>query len=320
MVSSAPRPHTGSRPQVARQAARHSCAPAKAYRLLRAALNTAVDDGLHDVNPCRVKGGGVERSPERPCRPVTRCGRSPTRSTSVIGRWCSWRRSSDSDGASCSGSPSDVDLATRTVHVLRQIIEVDGRLEEGPPKSDAGVRAVAVPPVVAVELATHLERFVGPSPDAPVFVGAKGATPRRANFSPIWSRARSAVGRPDLHLHDLRHYANLMAASAGASTKELMSRLGHATPAAALRYQHATIERDQVIAARMEDLIGGRPQSATAPLRVLRGKLTCVTTVSRPPARDASFDLVIALSRIFVGAGDGNRTRIASLEGWNSDH
>jgi hypothetical protein len=85
-----------------------------------------------------------------------------------------------------------------------------------------------MPPVVAVELATHLERFVGPSPDASVFVGAKGATPRRANFSPIWSSARAAVGREDLHLHDLGHFANLMAASAGASTKELMSRLGHA--------------------------------------------------------------------------------------------
>ena len=39
---------------------------AKAYRLLRAILNTAVDDGLIRRNPCRMKGAGSENSPERP--------------------------------------------------------------------------------------------------------------------------------------------------------------------------------------------------------------------------------------------------------------
>ena len=39
---------------------------AKAYRLLRAILSTAVDDGLIRRNPCRIKGAGIEHSPERP--------------------------------------------------------------------------------------------------------------------------------------------------------------------------------------------------------------------------------------------------------------
>ncbi len=38
---------------------------AKAYRLLRAILNTAVDDGLIKRNPCRIKGAGQHRTPER---------------------------------------------------------------------------------------------------------------------------------------------------------------------------------------------------------------------------------------------------------------
>ena len=112
------------------------------------------------------------------------------------------------------------------------------------------------------------------TPEARVFVGAKGATPRRANFATVWSRARQAVGRPDLHLHDLRHYANLTAASAGASTRELMSRLGHASAAAAPRYQHATAERDQLIAERMEELISGSrvtPRVTAAPLDLIGG-------------------------------------------------
>jgi hypothetical protein len=39
---------------------------AKAYRLTRTIFATAVDDGRVAVNPCRVRGGGVERSDERP--------------------------------------------------------------------------------------------------------------------------------------------------------------------------------------------------------------------------------------------------------------
>jgi hypothetical protein len=39
---------------------------AKAYRLLRAVMNTAVDDEVIARNPCRIKGGGVEPTPERP--------------------------------------------------------------------------------------------------------------------------------------------------------------------------------------------------------------------------------------------------------------
>ena len=132
---------------------------------------------------------------------------------------------------------------------------------------------------------------------------------------------RSCRGRADdLHLHDIRHYANLIAASAGASTKELMSRLGHASPAAPLRYQHATVERgpghrgSHGGAHRRASTVG-RGSAARAPR-----KLTCVTvgvTASRPEGPRHS---AIALNRDMSRAGDGNRTRIASLEGWNSDH
>jgi integrase len=39
---------------------------AKAYRLLKAIMATAVDDGLIRRNPCRIKGASVKKSPERP--------------------------------------------------------------------------------------------------------------------------------------------------------------------------------------------------------------------------------------------------------------
>ena len=49
-----------------------------------------------------------------------------------------------------------------------------------------------------------------------------------------------------------------------------MVRLGHASPAAALRYQHATTDRDRAIADRMDEMITGR-LSKPVTLRVLKG-------------------------------------------------
>jgi integrase len=48
--------------------------------------------------------------------------------------------------------------------------------------------------------------------------------------------------------HDLRHSGNTLAAASGASTRELMTRMGHSSMRAALLYQHATRERDREIA------------------------------------------------------------------------
>jgi integrase len=48
--------------------------------------------------------------------------------------------------------------------------------------------------------------------------------------------------------HDLRHTGNTLAAATGASTRELMHRMGHASVRAALIYQHATQDRDREIA------------------------------------------------------------------------
>jgi len=70
----------------------------------------------------------------------------------------------------------------------------------------------------------------------------------------VWQRARRTIGRTDLHYHDLRHTGLTWAAASGASIAELMRRGGHANPAAALRYQHATEDRDRAIAEALAEL------------------------------------------------------------------
>src|SRR6266540_1612095 len=64
----------------------------KVYRLLRAILNTTVEDELISKNPCTIKGAGSERSPERPIATVEQVDQLAARSIHVSGRSCTWPR------------------------------------------------------------------------------------------------------------------------------------------------------------------------------------------------------------------------------------
>lgn len=98
-----------------------------------------------------------------------------------------------------------------------------------------------------------------------MFLGVKGGPLREHVWQKQWDIARRSVGLDDLHFHDLRHVANTMAAATGASLRELMYRMGHASPAAALLYQHATQERDGAIAKALGDLIVASPEAQRMP-------------------------------------------------------
>ena len=68
----------------------------------------------------------------------------------------------------------------------------------------------------------------------------------------------SCPERPDLHFHDLRHTGATLAAATGATLADLMARIGHSTPAMALRYQYAVEGRDQQIAAALSGFAQGK--------------------------------------------------------------
>lgn len=232
---------------------------AKAYRLLRSILNTAVEDEVIARNPCRIKGGGVETTPERPiatlAEVVTLAEAIEPRYRvlvllSVFGslRW----------GELMGLQREDVDLDAGLVRVERSVAEVGSRLVTKAPKSAAGARVVAVPRWLVPELSRHLLTYSEVGSEGRVFVGSRGATPYRRNFARTWSRAKSLAGvQSDLHFHDLRHTGNHFAAASGASTRELMGRMGHASMRAALIYQHRTRERDRAIADSLDALIRG---------------------------------------------------------------
>lgn len=234
---------------------------AKAYRLLRAILATAVDDELIPRNPCLVEGAGIERSPEHPVATVEQVYRLadvvPPRFRALVLlaaftglRW--------GELAALARGHLDLDADPATVRVERTLVEPDhGPAHFGPPKTAAGRRTVAIPAAVVPELRRHLDTYAAPGRDGLVFCGAKGAMLSRRNFHTQirWKDATRRAGLAGLHFHDLRHIANTLAAATGASTRELMARMGHASTRAALLYQHATGDRDAIIARAVDELL-----------------------------------------------------------------
>lgn len=140
------------------------------------------------------------------------------------------------------------------MRVERSVRQIGGRSVVGPPKSDAGNRTVALPQSVGQALREHMDMFVRADDEALVFGTNSGNFLARSNFSATFGRAVRALSLEPVRAHELRHTGATLAARTGASTAELMRRLGHSSPAAALVYQHASTQRDHEIADALDGL------------------------------------------------------------------
>ena len=235
---------------------RLSSTAAKSYRLLSTIMRTAVDDGLLLASPCRISGAGTECAAERPLATVAEVNAlveaMPERLQLVVllATWCQLRR-----GEILGLRRSDVDLLQGTLRIDQsRTISRSGSSIVKSPKTAAARRSLTVPSHVIPAMERHLERFTEPQKNAYVFTTTTGSPLPVGVLQRAWSKSRSSVDRSDLHLHDLRHTGLTLAAATGATTAELMRRAGHATAEAALRYQHATLDRDQVLADALTEL------------------------------------------------------------------
>jgi integrase len=156
----------------------------------------------------------------------------------------------------------DIDLAEGVVHVRRGAVRLKGEFVVGDPKSAAGKRSVALPPHLLPAVEKHLADCVPNKPDALLFPSAGGTHLQPSTLYRHFYRARAAAGREDLRWHDLRHTGAVFAAQAGGTLAELMQRLGHSTPAAALRYQHAAEGRDKLLATKLSQIAAGTQTDA----------------------------------------------------------
>lgn len=227
----------------------HPSTAAGAYRLLATICNSAVHEKKLPRSPCEIKGASTEDSPKRPTATVAElqaaidAAPERFRCALLLAAWGQLRR-----GEVLGLQRRDINLKTGSVTVQRGwTLTSAGKTVLDEPKTKAGKRTVHLPAQAREAVEAHLDRFVGPEPTAWLFArGAMPVYPR--TFLRAWVKARQAVGRPDLHLHDLRHSGLTWVAQSGATVAELMRRARHASPVAAMRYQHAADERDRALA------------------------------------------------------------------------
>jgi len=239
---------------------------AHAYSLLRTVLASAINDDLIDANPCRIAGAGrtnrVHKVKPASVEEITALAAAmPERLELMVllASWCALRF-----GETIELRRGDIDLSAEVIRIKRGAVRVkqDGdseteskyRFVVGDPKSEASIRDVAIPPHLVAAVTDHLAKHVGKQANSLLFPNAQGGHLQPATLARHWHKARHSIGRDDLRWHDLRHSGAVLAAATGASLAELMARLGHSTPQAAMRYQHAAQGRDREIAALLSKL------------------------------------------------------------------
>jgi len=265
--------------------------------LLRAVLGLGVERRLITFNPAarsrRKRKGRDTRAKARDTVLLTAAevallakAMPPQRSFAVlISAWCGLRQGElfalrKSDLTIVRDDQNKITAAT--VFVRRSVVrskQLDGTVlaHEDDPKSDAGIRRVAVPPHILADLDHHLTRYAQHGDAGLMFPNSRGGylhpstlygeqpgtlrpDSRRTNTSKGsgFYRARATIGQPLLKWHALRHHAVTRAVYAGATQPELLERYGHSSIASSAIYQHADQGRDTEIAALMSRLAESR--------------------------------------------------------------
>ncbi len=161
----------------------------------------------------------------------------------------------------------DVDLDEATIFVHRKIVVLArGRNIEGPPKTDAGIRHLALMPETVDLLRRHRARQKEEAvaheaePDwnatGLVFPSTRGTPLSRRNISRAWAVVRDRAGLPRYGLHALRHTHATLEAQAGVGMREIAATLGREDPGFTSRtYVHVLEEMKRNAATKLHNLI-----------------------------------------------------------------
>lgn len=245
-------------------------ARAHAYSLVRTICETAVTMDVIEKNPCRIEGAGsakraVKIQPASLGELATVAAEMPARLRLMVllAAWCAMRfgelaelRRGDITLREATDIGTGAPVYSGVIRIRRGMTRADGQKVVGTPKSESGKRDVAIPPHLVPMVREHLAAHTDSGANALLFSAANDSTEHLVPSSlyRAFYPARERAGRPDLRFHDLRHTGAVLAAQTGATLAELMARLGHSTPQAAMRYQHAAADRDSAIAAALSKL------------------------------------------------------------------
>ncbi|WP_235732416.1 tyrosine-type recombinase/integrase [Mycobacterium tuberculosis] len=229
-----------------------------AYNVLRAVMNTAVEDKMLSENPCRIEQKApserdVEALTPEELEIVAAEVHEHYRVAVYILAWTSLRF-----GELIELRRKDImdDGNTMLFRVRRGAARVGQKIVVGDTKTVRSKRPVTVPPHVAQMVREHMadRTKMNKGPEALLVTTTQGQRLSKSAFTRSLKKGYRKIGRTDLRVHDLRAVGATYAAQSGATTKELMVRLGHTTPRMAMKYQMASEARDVEIAKRMSEL------------------------------------------------------------------
>lgn len=238
---------------------------AAAYRLLRSILQAAEEEELIDRAPPKIRGAGTARV-KNVAVPATFdeiaiiVDNMPghLKLFIVLAAFVGLR-----EGELFELRRSDVDGVTGRISVARKVDKDVDRSVRGScpecgrhistPKTRSGIRVVHVPPPFLPMLQHHLLEFTAEGKKGLLFPGDRTDHMSARYLMDRYRPAREKAGRPDLTIHHLRHTALTMAGQQGATAAELQARAGHASQAAMAIYQHATLDRDRLLAEKIGD-------------------------------------------------------------------
>jgi len=150
---------------------------ANAYGLLKSIFKEAAEESLVEANPCRVRAGGQkQRAREIDVLSVDQLNRylgavpEQRRVPLLLAGWCGLR----------SGEVRGLrvrDLDTGVVHVRQAVVRLKGQLLIGPPKTNAGIRSVAIPPHLPPALRAWADQQPTRGRDALLFPAGDGHSP-----------------------------------------------------------------------------------------------------------------------------------------------
>ncbi|MEV8175918.1 tyrosine-type recombinase/integrase [Microbacterium sp. NPDC079176] len=143
---------------------------------------------------------------------------------------------------------SDVDLDEGTVSITKHLT-VYG-VQRGTKAHPEG-RRILVMPEESTDALRALARHRVPYPDTPIFLNKRGTQLTYHKYRERWIALRESVGLSNVNIHDLRHI-HLTEYGKHATLREVMERAGHTDIASAMRYQHASPEREKQIVSQLK--------------------------------------------------------------------
>jgi integrase len=150
------------------------------YGLLRTLLGSAVADGKAPANPCVIRGAASTKRVHR-IRPaalpelekITTTMPAQYQAMILLAAWCALRfgeltelRRKDIE--------LDADQGRGVIRIRRAVVRTEDGFQVTTPKSDAGVRDVAIPPHLVGATQEHMAVHVGTGPDALLFPAQHG--------------------------------------------------------------------------------------------------------------------------------------------------